>query len=297
MKYQNVTCIINPSSGKDTPILGAINNIVQKSDNRWRLHITQEPGDIQRYTKMGLEKNSDLIIVYGGDGSIMEATRALVSTQTPLLILPGGTANVISKELSLPQNPQDVFNLLQKDKLIIQNVDVGVLNEIPFLLRVNFGLLADMVKETSPETKQNYGQLAYGLTIASQLQNVKHKKYTLKLDEKTIEIQAIGLMVTNMGSIGIGNLSIHPSVAIADGLLDIIIIESLDFGSIVGLAATTLTNSGFRENLKHYQAKQIVITPAIEESVVCDDEEMKDSSYTFSVLPESLHVLSTVSAS
>lgn len=295
MKYKNITCIINPSSGKDTPILGAINEAVQKSHQPWNIHVTQKPGDIEQYVKDGLNAGTDLFIIYGGDGSVMEAARTLVSKQIPLLVLPGGTANVISKELALPQNCADILKLLLEDKLFIQSIDVGQLNDIPFLLRVNFGLLGDMVKETSSQTKQNYGQLAYGLTVASQLQKAQLKQYTIFIDEQEMSLDAVGLMVTNMGNIGIGNLSIHPNVATTDGLLDIVVIQNSNLSSIVSLAASTLTQSENTDNLKHYQAKHIMITPKEKESVICDDEEIQYDSYNFTVLPKALQLLSGIS--
>jgi len=44
------------------------------------------------------------VVVCGGDGTINEAVNGLAFSETRLAILPGGTANIIAKELRLPHN-------------------------------------------------------------------------------------------------------------------------------------------------------------------------------------------------
>lgn len=291
MQYKNITCIINPSSGKDTPILGSINTVIQSSDADWELHITQKKGDITTYVEQGLKNNSDLFIIYGGDGSVMEAARTLMRTDIPLLTIPGGTANVISKELGLPQNVDELFTMLNTDLLESKKIDMGIVSNVPFLLRVNFGILADMIRKTDTAAKQNYGQLAYGITAASRLQKVTPQHYTIELDSEKIEIDAIGLMVTNMGSVGIGNLTLNQNINSADGLLDIVIVQNLDIGSIFNLAASTLTQADLQGTIKHYQSKQITIQTQQPQTVICDDEAIKLSDHVFSIQPATLTML------
>jgi len=47
---------------------------------------------------------TDLVIVCGGDGTINEVANGLALSQTPMAILPAGTANVLAKELGVPRN-------------------------------------------------------------------------------------------------------------------------------------------------------------------------------------------------
>lgn len=291
MPFNKIVCIINPSSGKDEAILGAINNAVKESSAEWKVHVSLKEGDILKYVEQGLRDGCDLCIVYGGDGSVMEAARALYKTTVPLLVLPGGTANVISKELGLPQNTSDVLALLLKNQLTSKTIDMATVNDIPFLLRVNFGILADMIRKTNTQTKQNYGQLAYGITAASRLSNTTPSTYTLTLDTETLTFEAVGLMVTNMGSVGIGNLTLNQNISNNDGLLDIIVIQNIDLGSIFNLAASTLNQAALQGNIKHYQSKKITITATPERRVICDDEEKKFSEYVFTTEPSSLTVL------
>ena len=49
-----------------------------------------------------IEAGCDLIIAAGGDGTINEVANGMLHTGVPLAILPGGTANVLAREMRLP---------------------------------------------------------------------------------------------------------------------------------------------------------------------------------------------------
>ena len=48
---------------------------------------------------------ADVVLACGGDGTINEVINGLALSQVPLGILPGGTANILARELRLPLNP------------------------------------------------------------------------------------------------------------------------------------------------------------------------------------------------
>src|SRR5437879_9236811 len=51
------------------------------------------------------QRGETVILVCGGDGTINEVINGLVPGEATLGILPGGTANIIAKELGLPHDP------------------------------------------------------------------------------------------------------------------------------------------------------------------------------------------------
>ncbi len=53
---------------------------------------------------MAVGSGCDLVIACGGDGTINEVINGMTPSPIPLAILPGGTANIIAKELGLPGN-------------------------------------------------------------------------------------------------------------------------------------------------------------------------------------------------
>jgi diacylglycerol kinase (ATP) len=63
---------------------------------------TSSPGDGQRLASEAVKDGSDLVIVCGGDGTINEVANGMATGPVPLAVLPGGTANIVAKELGLP---------------------------------------------------------------------------------------------------------------------------------------------------------------------------------------------------
>ena len=66
---------------------------------------TTGPGSATGIARDAAANSDGLVIVCGGDGTINEALNGLVPGKTPLAILPGGTANILAKELRLPHHP------------------------------------------------------------------------------------------------------------------------------------------------------------------------------------------------
>ena len=56
-------------------------------------------------------EGAERIIVFGGDGSVMEAARAVAGTSTILAVVPGGTGNLLALNLGIPIDPSAAMRL------------------------------------------------------------------------------------------------------------------------------------------------------------------------------------------
>jgi diacylglycerol kinase (ATP) len=70
-----------------------------------KLAQTSGPGAAGPMAREAARGGDNLILVCGGDGTINEVVNGLAPGETTLGILPGGTANIIAKELNLPHDP------------------------------------------------------------------------------------------------------------------------------------------------------------------------------------------------
>src|SRR5690349_11023627 len=57
------------------------------------VQITGGPDDAFRLAREGVDSNCDLVIVWGGDGTVNGAAAACAETSVPLAIIPGGSGN------------------------------------------------------------------------------------------------------------------------------------------------------------------------------------------------------------
>jgi len=98
-KIKNIHIIINPASGRSESILPVINASMKEAGITWEASITHRPGDAIQYARAAVKEGVDCLAVYGGDGTLMEAISGLMGSEIPLVILPGGSANVMANEL------------------------------------------------------------------------------------------------------------------------------------------------------------------------------------------------------
>lgn len=111
----------------------------------------------------------DLVIACGGDGTINEVANGLAHTQTPLAILPAGTANVLAKELRIPWNIPAAARLIPGAKhrrIALGAVDFAAHNGTPasvryFLCVAGAGPDGELVRNVRDDLKYHLGTLAY----------------------------------------------------------------------------------------------------------------------------------------
>jgi len=289
MKFKHIYFIINPASGKEEPILSYINKVFYESDVDWDVAITKKNKSAGQIARQLIGK-TDLIAVYGGDGCVTEVAMALYGTKIPLAIIPGGTANVMAKELGISLEKESAISLLTSERYELKSVDMGLLNNQPFLLRVNLGIMADMVLQADRNLKDNIGQLAYGITAIKTIGDAEAVPYKLEIDGKVFEETAVSLTVTNSGHIGIGDFALQPGISINDGLLDVILMKDTSLMSLLKVAGSTLLQSE-TDAILHWKCKRIVITMDKIQSFICDDHEESANKITIEVAPPSIQIL------
>ena len=118
--------IVNPASGQPQPILHTLNSVFRPLGIDWDIFITKESGDAERFARQSAASGADVVAAYGGDGTVMEAARGLRGSQTPLAILPGGTANLMSVELGVPKNLAQAAAVAADPKSKVRTVDAGM---------------------------------------------------------------------------------------------------------------------------------------------------------------------------
>jgi diacylglycerol kinase family enzyme len=110
----------------------------------------------------------DVVVAFGGDGTVNEAANGLAGSDTALTCLPGGRTNVYCRMLGIPNDVVDATeHLLQMaDSWRPQRVDIGFVNERQFLFSAGVGLDASVVEKVDahPRLKARVGEWYYAWT-------------------------------------------------------------------------------------------------------------------------------------
>ena len=287
--------IINPAAGTGRPILQALNSQFKDSEIEWDVSITHKGGDAERLAKKAVEDGADIVGVHGGDGSVMEVASALRGTSTPMAIFPGGTANVMSVELGIPNDDiEAAIDFIAKGSYTTRLIDMGRVNERLFLLRIGIGLEADMMKSADQEIKNRFGMLAYAFSAMNEMRNLTPTNFRVRVDGELHEVEGISCMIANSGNVAIGGLTLSRKIDISDGLLDAVVFRSADLAAMISVTAAVMSpNSEATDSpqLEHYQGREIVVEADPPQTISIDGEVIEPVTLTASILPGAVNVI------
>jgi diacylglycerol kinase (ATP) len=130
---------------------------------RVSLSPTTGPNSAAAIVRESLDEGADLIAVLGGDGTVNEVVNGLAGSHVPLVVLPGGTANVLCTELKAGSNAVKVAAELKG--WVAQRIALGRVHTPEgsryFLLMAGVGLDAHIVYHLHPGLKKLLGKGAY----------------------------------------------------------------------------------------------------------------------------------------
>lgn len=306
---KTIYVIINPAAGQDVPVLATLNNVFQEYDIHWHVLITHAQGDGRRRAEEALAAGADVVAVYGGDGTVAEVASGLISTDTPLAILPGGTANVLSLELGIPANLTQAAKLACGEHARLRKIDAGEVNGHHFLLRVGIGFEASLVEKADRTMKDRLGYFAYVWSAMQSIRQPPKARYQMILDGKEVTSEGITCGIANSGNLGQAGIKLGRAVDIADGLLDILIIEQASlqavfdlFSNLLGIREAPIENqtvmvdslnSELQQLIRHWQAREVIMRVTPTQTVQFDGEVLPcpDGEIRCQILPKALTVL------
>lgn len=292
IKPRTVHIVINPAAGTEQPVLSVLNQVFKANEIDWETFVTKDSGDARRYARASARAGADVVMAYGGDGTVMEVASGLRDTGVPLAILPGGTANVMSLELGIARELTEAVAFVAEGRNRLRSVDMAVSDEHEFLLRVGIGTDAKMINETPREAKNRWGSLAYVINGLSQFTNPLTARYRLTLDGQVYEEEGITLYVANSANVGIPGVNLVPGVDVSDGLLDVILIRPSNLPGLLAIATNALLKREEEpEPIMHYQAHDILVEADPPQPVQVDGEEVQNTPFRARVLPRAVMVV------
>jgi diacylglycerol kinase family enzyme len=107
----------------------------------------------------------DIVVAFGGDGTLNEVVNGLAGTDIPISVLPGGSTNVVARSLGIPNDVVDATEhlLSRADDFTPRPIDLGIANGRRFVFACGAGLdatAADQV-DSHPKMKHRFGPYYY----------------------------------------------------------------------------------------------------------------------------------------
>ncbi len=218
--------IFNPQAGKGQlrPKLSAVLDVFTKAGWLVTVHPTQFKGDATNLTaELGGE--FDRIVCCGGDGTLHETVTGLMTLpeRPEIGYIPAGTTNDFSRNLRLPRGYEKLAAVAAAG--CPRAVDIGRFNDRFFVYVAAFGAFTDVAYDTPQQFKNMFGHLAYLMEGIARLGNLKGYEVSVEHDGGVVEGEYIFGMASNTVSVG-GLIGLPAdTVALDDGLLEVVLVR------------------------------------------------------------------------
>jgi diacylglycerol kinase family enzyme len=180
------------------------NLVVYALQSRYAVHAveTERRNHATELTREAAGEGYDVVVAFGGDGTVNEAANGLVGSQTPLTCLPGGSTNVWCRTLGIPNDVVDATEHLLRmaDDFRPFPVDLGRAGDRHFVFSSGIGLDASVVRRVDqhPYRKARFGawyytQSALATFVSEYL--VRPPRVRVEVGERTLE--AVTVIVQN----------------------------------------------------------------------------------------------------
>jgi diacylglycerol kinase (ATP) len=246
------------------------------------------------------EWREGLLLVAGGDGTVNDVVNGLGTAGFPegvtLGILPSGTGNDLAATLCIPEDADLAEDVIRQDRvrtLDVARVRSEGIGERFFINVATGGLGAEISRANEGELKERWGKLSYLRASLEVARDFDVRELTLYLDGEERKVRAVNVVVGNCRYAGGGWLA-APKANPEDGLLDVVIIETLGLTDVLQLAPASLARADYlgKEGVFFARAKEIRVEtqlPGLE--FTADGEVIGDEPAEFSVIPRALKVI------
>ena len=287
---KKIRFIVNPKSGKSR-LAGLADLIKQHADrNQFEIEIaiTEGPKHGSLLSREAAQKNFDLVISVGGDGSANEAASGLMGSETPLAFIAIGSGNGMSRHLKIPMNFKEAMQVINNGKII--KIDTMLVNESFCLGIMGVGFDAHIAHLFASAPKRGFA--TYAKLVVKEFYHYCSANYELMIDGLPIRQECFLLTFANSSQFG-NNARIAPFANVQDGIMDVTIMKPFSLLDAPSLAYRLMNKSIHRSKFfSGMRGKNLVLKNNKELKAHIDGEPVTYfNDLHIQILPSSLNVL------
>ncbi len=160
------------------------------------------------------------VISVGGDGTHNTILNGMLGSSVPLLPVPAGTENILSRALAIPLDPEKIVDILEHGR--VREMDVGMANGRAFLIMSGIGFDAGITKEVHEHRHGPINRSNYYWPTFKQLMTYKFPPLRVQMEGHEVAVAAGFLVVGNLAMYA-DKLNLCDRALPDDGLLDMVI--------------------------------------------------------------------------
>ena len=304
MTVERVEIIFNPRAGRSGGRADDAQTMVRLLANRGikaEARPTSGPSDATRLAREAAERNADVVVSYGGDGTLNEVLQGIVGSQTALAVWAGGTANVVARDLKMPQSIELLADVIAAGKttriaLGVARQEVkedaqfeGSPEQRYFLMFAGIGLDASVARRVNSKLKRRTGQFAFWVEGLKHIVSWKPEEFTVEVDGK--KYSGVFALIANGKGYG-GGLCMAPEARLEDPSLEVYVVprRMANISYMFDLLACARGRTA-QTDATIVRGRHIVANSSEEPWVEVDGEVIGPLPMTFDVVPDALRLV------
>jgi diacylglycerol kinase (ATP) len=223
----SIVAIVNPISGAGANMSVARQRVALIRDAAHRrglsaeIHLTERAGHARDLAARSVTAGAELVIVWGGDGTVNEAGAALIGSSAILGLVPAGSGNGLAAALGTPRDPHAALTVAFDGAT--RAIDAGFFASKPFFNIAGIGFdarIARLFNARGAGRRGRWPYIAIGVREGCTYPGVD---YRIDLDGEQLHLRALLVAFANGREYGMG-ARIAPQAELDDGLLDATIV-------------------------------------------------------------------------
>ena len=293
-----VLIITNPAAARTRPeSVDTVTRVLRGGGWDVTVLSTGGTGDARRLAEEAVRDQMDVVGVFGGDGTTMQAAAALVGTRTALGVLPGGTGNLLAGNLRIPTDPRRAAEALLSGTP--RPFDLGRIERADgihyFAVAAGAGIDARVMAETAAAAKRKWGMWAYIATTLRILPEIRSTMYHITVDGREYQMQASIVLVANCAEVIPPLIKFRRGVAPDDGFLDVVAIRADTLGesarALWQFLVETDRTTGVAGLVGHARGKVVTIATDPPLPMQLDGDLAGETPFTAEIVPGAIQIL------
>ena len=249
--------IANPVKADVSALREQVNNTLAAAGWSAPLWLETTPEDPGRaMADAAVVARVQLVVICGGDGTVMACLGALAGTDVPVAIIPLGTGNLLARNLGVPTRLPEALAVAVNG--VDRRIDLGRVADQPFAVMAGMGFDAAMMADASEHMKRFAGWPAY---VASGLRHLRDPRMRvwLRIDGgPPLRRRARTVLVGNVGRLQ-GGLELLPDAVADDGQLDVAVVGPRTLRDWIRLAWRVLRRRTRDPHLERFRGRSVVV--------------------------------------
>jgi diacylglycerol kinase (ATP) len=237
VQAKRVFVVLNPVAG--TSVVDDVRRALEQhflpGEATCEVHETVKGDAVEQIAREAQGRGYEMVVAAGGDGTVSAVAEGLVGTETPLGVIPLGTANVLARELGIPVELEGAVQLLAGAHGIT-SIDAMKVGEKHYFTQVGVGIDALMIRDTKREDKRRFGRIAYIWTALTRLLGFQPRRFLITADDRQELRRASQVVIANSGILGQPPFRWGPDIEPDDGRLDVCIVRAQTLLDYLALA-------------------------------------------------------------